>query len=71
MKNMNIIYFFASTNYLACTIPAFYQENPKAKELTLKRLDEHISKKGFWNWAERSFAKSSKINLQKIKQKGE
>lgn len=60
-------YFFASTNYLAQTLPEFYQKKPMMAELTLKKLDDHTSKKGFSNWAERAFANEAVKNIQKIK----
>lgn len=65
------IYFFASTNFLAKTLPEFYQEKQERIDLTMQRLDAHASKKWIWNWAERDFAKKAIQNLQKVKTKEE
>lgn len=60
-------YFFASTNYLAQTLPEFYQKRPMLAEINLKKLEEHTHKKGLSNWGERAFAKEAVKNLQKVK----
>lgn len=71
LNNLEPVYFFGSTNFLAKTIPEFYQEDANRIEITMKKLDEHASKKWPWNWAERSFAKGAIKNIQKVKIKEE
>ena len=63
--------FFASTNYLVQVVPDFFQGNEEAIDLIFKRLDEHAKKKGILKWPERSFAKETIKNIQKIKTKEE
>ena len=65
------VYFFSSTNYLAKTIPEFFQEKPSRIELIMSRLDAHAKKRGIWNYAERAFANDAIKNIQKIKTKEE
>lgn len=65
------IYFFSSTTYLAKVLPEFYQEDEERINLTTERLELHANKRWIWNWAERSFAKSAIKNLQKVKAKEE
>lgn len=62
-------YFFSSTNYLLAALPELFEEYPDVLEQTTRRLDESSKKRGFWNWAERDFAKVTKENLQKVKVK--
>lgn len=64
-------YFFASTNFLTTVMPELYQAHPEMVELTMEKLDSSLKKRGFWNWAERDYAKETKKNLQKVKVKGE
>ena len=68
---MDSVYFFASTNFLAKTLPEFYQEDQTRIDLTMQRLEEHASKRWIWNWAERDFAKKAIQNIQKVKTKEE
>ena len=63
----NPLYFFSTINYLTVFMPELIEKHPQAKDLVMDKLDQHINKKGFWNWAERSFAKEAKSNLQKVK----
>lgn len=65
------IYFFSSTTYLAKVLPEFYQEDEERINLTIEKLEVHANKRWIWNWAERSFAKSAIKNLQKVKSKEE
>ena len=62
-------YFFSSTNYLLSALPELFEEYPDVLEQTTTKLDESSKKRGFWNWAERDFAKVTKENLQKVKVK--
>ncbi|MBQ2910611.1 MAG: hypothetical protein IJE53_07360 [Bacilli bacterium] len=71
LGEVDAVYFFASTNYLAQVLPEFYQEDPARIDLTMARLDAHASKLWIWNWAERDFAKKAINNLQKVKAKEE
>lgn len=65
------VYFFSSTNYLAKMVPEFYQEAPIRITLTMAELDKHAKKRWIWNYAERAFAKDAIKNVQKIKTKEE
>lgn len=65
------IYFFGSTNYLAKMLPEFYQEDDKRITLTMNRLEDHANKRGLIRWPERSFAKGTIKNIQKVKTKEE
>lgn len=71
LDEMDPVYFFASTNYLAKVLPEFYQEDPTRIELTMSRLDQHAKKRWIWNKAERDFAKDAIRNIQKVKTKEE
>lgn len=71
LGELDSIYFFASTNFLAKTLPEFYQEDQTRIDLTMERLDQHASKRWIWNWAERDFAKKAIKNIQKVKTKEE
>ena len=64
-------YFFSSTNYFATIMPELYQKHPRMLEITLDKIDASIKKRGFWNWAERDFARETQNNLQKVKTKEE
>lgn len=64
-------YFFSSTNYLATVVPEIYRENPEIQDITMEKLDESTKKKGFWNWAERDFARATAQNIQKTKKNEE
>lgn len=67
LSDINPLYFFSSINYLTAVMPELFQRHTHAKDLVMAKLDEHANKKGFWNWAERSFAKEARTNLQKVK----
>lgn len=68
---VDAVYFFSSTNYLAKMVPEFYQENPIRITLTMAELDKHAKKRWIWNYEERAFAKDAIKNVQKIKTKEE
>ena len=65
------IYFFGSTNYLAKMLPEFYQADPTRITLTMQRLDQYATMRGFKHWPERGFAKDAIKNIQKVKTKEE
>lgn len=65
------IYFFSSTNYLAKTLPEFFQEDEERISLTMAQLDKHAKKRWIWNYPERAFAKDAIKNMKKIKAKEE
>ena len=67
LSNINPLFFFSSINYLTVVMPELFQKHTHAKDLVMAKLDEHANKKGFWNWAERAFAKEARTNLQKLK----
>lgn len=71
LGDLNNFYFYSSMNYFTETIPEFFQQNPEIRELTMKKLEELSSKKGFWNFAERAYAREAKENFMKIKKKEE
>lgn len=71
LGEIDSVYFFASTNYLAKMLPELYQTNESYVDLTLQRLQKHAGKKWIWNWAERDFAKHAISNVQKVKIKEE
>lgn len=71
LSELEPYYFFASTNYLITVMPELYQEHPEMIALTTEKLDLSMNKRGFFNWAERDFAKETKKNFQKVKFKGE
>lgn len=68
---VNPIYFFSSTNYLAKVLPEFYQEDEERINLTMAQLDKHAKKRWIWNYPERAFAKDAIKNMQKVKTKEE
>jgi hypothetical protein len=68
---VDLVYFFSSTNYLAKMLPEFYQQDPRRIDLTMEKLDKHAKKRWIWNYAERAFAKDAIHNIQKIKTKEE
>lgn len=71
LGDIDPLFFLSSTNYIVEVIPQFYQEFPGTLDLTFQRLDEHVHKKGILNWAERSYAKQTKKNIEKVKIKEE
>lgn len=71
IDELNPFYFFSSTNYLLTVMPEFYETHPEIVDLTMKKLDESINKRWFWNKHEREYAKEISKNLQKVKVKEE
>jgi hypothetical protein len=71
LGELDMIYFFGSTNYLAKAFPEFYLADERRITMTMNRLDEHAKRRWIWNWPERSFAKGAIKNMQKVKTKEE
>lgn len=71
LSGVDSTYFLGSTNYLVSTIPEFYLEDLRRIELTMAKIDELASQKGFSKIGERAFAKDTRKNIQKIKVKEE
>ena len=71
LGELDMLYFFGSTNYLAKVFPEFYQADEKRITMTMSRLEEHSRRRWIWNWPERSFAKGAIKNIQKVKTKEE
>ncbi len=69
LSGLERYYFFSSANYLIEALPEMFVEYPDALEQTTAKLDASSKKRGFWNWAERDFAKVTKKKLQKVKVK--